>query len=76
MDRYLRALDAESGKVLWQTRLAGQAVGGTVSYSVNGRQYIATTAGGGPIAAGGVGMTPEADTTSGANAVYVFALPQ
>jgi alcohol dehydrogenase (cytochrome c) len=76
MDRYLRALDADSGKVLWQTRLAGQAVGGTVTYSVNGRQYIATTAGGGPIAAGGVGMTPEADTTSGGNAVYVFALPQ
>jgi alcohol dehydrogenase (cytochrome c) len=76
MDRYLRALDADNGKVLWQTRLAGQAVGGTVSYSVNGRQYIATTAGGGPIAAGGVGMTPEADTTSGGNALYVFALPQ
>ena len=30
-----------SGTVLWQTRLAAQAVGGTVTYSVNGRQYIA-----------------------------------
>ena len=76
MDRYFRALDADNGKVLWQTRLAAQAVGGAITYSVNGRQYIATTAGGGPIAAVGVGMTPEADTTSGANAVYVFALPQ
>jgi hypothetical protein len=47
-----------------------------VTYAVNGRQYIATTAGGGPIAATGTGMTPEADTNSGANAVYVFALPQ
>ena len=65
-----------TGQVLWQTRLAGQAVGGTVTYSVNGRQYIATTAGGGPLAAIGVGMTPEADTSSGGNAVYVFALPQ
>ena len=76
MDRYLRALDADSGKVLWQTRLAAQAVGGTVTYSVNGRQYIAITAGGGPIAALSVGMTPTADAASGANAVYVFALPQ
>jgi alcohol dehydrogenase (cytochrome c) len=76
MDRYLRALDADSGKVLWQTRLAAQVVGGAVTYSINGRQYIAITAGGGPIAAVGVGMTPEADTTSGSNAVYVFALPQ
>ena len=69
-------LDADSGRVLWQTRLAAQAVGGTVTYSVNGRQYIAITAGGGPIAAIGVGLTPEADTTSGGNAVHVFALPQ
>jgi alcohol dehydrogenase (cytochrome c) len=77
MDRYLRALDADSGKVLWQTRLASQAMGGTITYSVNGRQYIAVTAGGGPtIAALSVGMTPEADTTSGSNAMYVFALPQ
>ena len=41
-----------------------------------GRQYIAITAGGGPIAAVAVSMTPEADTLSGSNAVYVFALPQ
>ncbi len=76
MDRYLRALDIDSGRLLWQTRLAAQAVGGTVTYAINGRQYIAITAGGGPIAAVGVGMTPEADTASGSNAVYVFALPQ
>jgi len=77
MDRYLRALDADKGQVLWQTRLASQAMGGTVTYSINGRQYIAVTAGGGPaINAGAVVMTPEADTTSGSNAVYVFALPQ
>ncbi|MGH9255350.1 MAG: pyrroloquinoline quinone-dependent dehydrogenase [Vicinamibacterales bacterium] len=75
MDRYLRALDIDKGQLLWQTRLPAQVVGGTVTYAINGRQYIAVTAGGGPIAAVGVGMTPEADTTSGANAVYVFALP-
>ena len=76
MDRYLRALDIDRGQVLWQTRLAAQAVGGTVTYAINGRQYVAITAGGGPIAAVGVSMTPEADTPSGSNAVYVFALPQ
>jgi alcohol dehydrogenase (cytochrome c) len=75
MDRYLRALDADNGQVLWQTRLPSQAVGGAVTYSVNGRQYVAITAGGGPIAAVAVSMTPEADTLSGSNAVYVFALP-
>jgi alcohol dehydrogenase (cytochrome c) len=76
MDRYLRALDADNGQVLWQTRLPAQTVGATVTYSVNGRQYIAIAAGGGAVAALAVGMTPEADTASGSNAVYVFALPQ
>src|SRR6266581_4895872 len=73
LDRYLRALDADNGQVVWQTRLPSQTVGGTVTYSVNGRQYIAVAAGGGAIAALGVGLTPEADTTSGSNAMYVFA---
>jgi alcohol dehydrogenase (cytochrome c) len=41
MDRYLRAHDDAEGKVLWQTRLASQALGFTVTYAVNGRQYIA-----------------------------------
>jgi alcohol dehydrogenase (cytochrome c) len=76
MDRYLRALDADNGQVLWQTRLPSQVVGGAVTYSVNGRQYLAVAAGGGPIAAVAVSMTPEADTLSGSNAMYVFALPQ
>jgi glucose dehydrogenase len=76
MDRYLRALDADKGTVLWQTRLPSQVVGTAITYAVNGRQYIAITAGGGPIAGLQVGMTPEADVTSGSNAVYVFALPQ
>ena len=47
-----------------------------MTYSINGRQYIAVAAGGGPIAALGVGLTPEADTSSGSNAMYIFALPQ
>jgi alcohol dehydrogenase (cytochrome c) len=76
MDRYLRALDAENGQILWQTRLASQAVGGTVTYSVNGRQYIAIPAGGGGINAAAIRMTPDVDAVSGGNAVYVFALPQ
>ncbi|OFW01697.1 MAG: ATP-binding protein [Acidobacteria bacterium RIFCSPLOWO2_02_FULL_68_18] len=76
MDRYLRALDADKGTLLWQTRLASQTVGAPIAFAVNGRQFVAITAGGGPIAGTQVGVTPEADTASGANAVYVFALPR
>jgi alcohol dehydrogenase (cytochrome c) len=75
MDRYLRAHDTDDGKVLWQTRLASQVLGFTVTYAVNGRQYVAIAAGGGSNA-GSLRVTPEADAVSGGNAVYVFALPQ
>ena len=75
MDRYLRAHDSDDGKVLWQTRLASQALGFSVTYAVNGRQYVAIAAGGGSNA-GSLRVTPEADAVSGGNAVYVFALPQ
>jgi len=78
-DRYLRALDADSGQVLWQTRLASQTVGGAMTYAVNGRQYIAIAAGGTGYTAVQLvqlGMTPDVDMAGGGNAVYVFALPQ
>jgi alcohol dehydrogenase (cytochrome c) len=76
MDRFLRALDIDRGQVVWETRLPSQVVGGAVTYSVNGRQYVAVSAGGGALAGLQVGMTPEADMTSGSNAIYVFALPK
>ena len=76
MDRYLRALDADNGRIVWETRLPTQVAGAAVTYSIKGRQYIAVAAGGGPIAALGTGLTPEADMPSGNNAMYVFALPQ
>ena len=75
-DRYLRALDQETGEVLWRTRLASQAQGHAFSYEVNGVQYIAVTAGGGR--RGGYAnlvVTPGVDAIDGSNAVYVFALP-
>jgi alcohol dehydrogenase (cytochrome c) len=76
LDRYLRALDADNGQVLWQTRLPSQTVGGAITYSVNGKQYVAIAAGGGGVAGTQVSMTPEAEMTPGNNAIYIFALPQ
>jgi alcohol dehydrogenase (cytochrome c) len=74
MDRYLRAHDADDGKVLWQSRLPSQVLGFAVTYAVNGRQYIAIAAGGGSNVAA-LRVTPDA-AASGGNAVFVFALPQ
>jgi alcohol dehydrogenase (cytochrome c) len=42
---YFYALDARDGKLLWKTQLGGQLANGPMSYQVNGRQYVAVTAG-------------------------------
>jgi alcohol dehydrogenase (cytochrome c) len=75
MDRYFRALDQADGKVLWQTRLGSQVFGTPVTFSVKGRQYIAVAAGGG-YNGGAANAMPDIDQPSGANMVYVFALPE
>jgi alcohol dehydrogenase (cytochrome c) len=75
LDRFVRALDADNGRVVWETRLAGRATAGAMTYSIGGRQYVAISAGTGP-ANFLANMTPEVDTANGGNAIYVFALPQ
>jgi hypothetical protein len=46
-----------------------------VTYSINGRQYIAVAAGGG-FSGGSQRTFPKIDQLSGSNMVYVFALPE
>jgi len=75
MDRYLRAFDQNDGKMLWQARLGSQVFGAPVTFSVQGRQYIAVAAGGGYNAAP-LQIRPDLDQPSGSNMVYVFAVPQ
>jgi alcohol dehydrogenase (cytochrome c) len=42
---YFYALDAKTGAVLWKAMLGGQVANGPVTYAVNGRQYVAVSAG-------------------------------
>ena len=42
---YFMALDARSGELLWKTVVGGQVSAGPMSYSVDGKQYIAIAAG-------------------------------
>ena len=44
-DRYFRAFDAASGKILWQQRTNSGVVGVPVSYRVDGKQYVAVQSG-------------------------------
>ncbi len=68
----VRALDQSTGKVLWQIQLHSPVGGYPVTYSVNGRQYLAISTGTvrGP-AAPGVRTTVEPSGN-----LYVFALPE
>ena len=45
MDRRFRAFDADTGKILWETVLGGIIVTSTITYAVNGRQYVAVMTG-------------------------------
>lgn len=44
-DRYFYALDAQTGRLLWHTSLSGSVYAGPMSYSVDGKQYIAVASG-------------------------------
>ena len=76
-DRKLKAIDQDTGELLWSTTLPSRATGHPISYEVDGRQYVAIPAGGPGYASGLVEASgTTADLVSGSNAVYVFALPE
>ena len=78
LNRRLRALDADSGKVLWETVVGGMIVNSTISYAVNGKQYIMVYTGAAQSATTGpLGLTGNVmpAPVMGHNAIYVFALP-
>jgi alcohol dehydrogenase (cytochrome c) len=74
LDQKFRAFDAQSGKMLWEQTLGGPVQNSTITYSVNGKQYIAVLTGSGALSGGlmdQAGIKPN----RGYNALYVFALP-
>ena len=77
LDRYLRAYDAATGKVLWETRLNDASSAVPISYAVNGKQYIAIVAGrGGFHYTSYAPLVPElAAPPDRGSSVWVFELP-
>jgi alcohol dehydrogenase (cytochrome c) len=78
LDRYVRAHDAKTGQVVWQTRLGTSAQGFPVTFSVDGRQYIAVMSGlgGGSPRNVPAAIIPDIKVPQSGQALYVFALPQ
>jgi alcohol dehydrogenase (cytochrome c) len=78
LDRRFTAHDAGTGRVLWETRLNDTSISSPITYSVNGRQYVAITTG-----TGGASeryfrqLFPDANSPrERASMVWVFELPQ
>jgi len=75
-DRWFRAFDDTTGKVLWQTRLNNAVNSFPITYSVNGKQYVAVAAGDGSSLARSLAtLTPELRNPDGGSVLWVFALP-
>ena len=72
-DRYFKAFDVETGEVLWETRLGMAVQGFPISYSADGRQFIAVPTGLGVFRMI-VAQTPGVFQAPNANALYVFEL--
>ncbi len=68
------ALHAETGEKLWKFKTGSGHRGSSVSYEVDGRQYIATPSGWGSMGGGVRSFFPELARTGGA--LFVFALPE
>ncbi|HET9359564.1 MAG TPA: PQQ-binding-like beta-propeller repeat protein [Vicinamibacterales bacterium] len=76
-DRVIRAYDDATGKVLWQTRLNDVSSSSPISFSVDGKQYVAVVVGqGGFHAASYAVLVPELTSPPDRGAaIWVFALP-
>jgi PQQ-dependent dehydrogenase (methanol/ethanol family) len=68
-----RALDAKTGRVLWQTKFPAAVSGIPVSYGAHGKQYVAVATGPSPQAMGLGRMTPEIQVGN-ERVLHVFAL--
>ncbi len=47
LNRKFRAFDVKTGKILWETRLGTSVQGFPVTFSIDGKQYVAVTSGNG-----------------------------
>jgi alcohol dehydrogenase (cytochrome c) len=74
LNRRLRAFDAATGKRLWETILGGPISNSTITYAINGKQYVLVMTGDGML---NQGLAAQAGikTVAGHNEIYAFALP-
>ena len=78
LDRRFKAVDVETGEILWETRLTTSVQGFPITFAAGGRQYVAVTTGLGGGSPRNVPslIAPEIHHPATGNALYVFALPE
>jgi alcohol dehydrogenase (cytochrome c) len=77
IDRTFKSLDEATGKVLWQVRTNNAINSFPISYSVNGKQYVAVAAGNGSGLLKSLGtLVPEIKSPESGSMLWVFALPE
>jgi alcohol dehydrogenase (cytochrome c) len=74
-DRRFRAFAADDGEILWESILGGVIQMSTISYAVDGKQYIAVMTGDGNSATRNPIKLAGLNVPRGQNAIYVFTLP-
>jgi len=77
INRGVHILDVKTGKMLWETRLGTSVQGFPVTYSIDGKQYVAvmTGLGGGSPRNVPAAIAPDIKIPQSGQALYVFALP-
>ena len=74
VDRYFKAFDVRTGKVLWQVRLGTSALGFPITYSLDGKQYVAVPTGAGSSPNIRRLLSPDVYAPPAGSALYVFEL--
>jgi len=74
LDQKFRAFDAVTGKILWETTLGGSINNSTITYAVNGKQYVAVLTGVGAVTSSLI-QQAGLKTNRTYNSLSVFALP-
>jgi alcohol dehydrogenase (cytochrome c) len=76
LDRWFKAFDVDTGKVLWQTRLGSGLHGFPISYAAGGRQFVAVPTGMGVFRLMTARQSPDIYQPNGGNMLYVFELAE
>ncbi len=76
-DRWFKAYDDRTGRILWRTRLDNVPTSAPITYSVNGVQYVAVSTTGGNLQSRDVAAVANLATSPNDSAtLFVFALPK